>query len=73
MAFYTDTIDGNAKPSFMARMLRGMGRGFAKLADAQNRTNTVERLQSLSDAELAKIGVRRQDIVRHVYSDIYYA
>ena len=72
MAFYTESIDNTAKPSFLARVLRGTNQFFANLANAQNRTNTVERMQKLSDADLAKMGVRRQDIVRHVYSDIYY-
>jgi hypothetical protein len=72
MAFYTESIDNTAKPSFWARVLRGTNQFFANLANAQNRTNTVERMQKLSDADLAKMGVRRQDIVRHVYGDIYY-
>jgi len=72
MAFYTESIDNTAKPSFWARVLRRTNQFFANLANAQNRTNTVERMQKLSDADLAKMGARRQDIVRHVYGDIYY-
>jgi uncharacterized protein YjiS (DUF1127 family) len=72
MAFYTESIDNTAKPSLLARVLRRTNQFFANLANAQNRTNTVERMQKLSDADLAKMGVRRQDIVRHVYGDIYY-
>jgi uncharacterized protein YjiS (DUF1127 family) len=72
MAFYTDSDDSNARPSFWARVLRAASQFFANLANAQNRSNIVERMQNLSDADLTKIGVRRQDIVRHVYGDIYY-
>jgi len=72
MAFYTESIDNTAKPSLWARVLRRTNQFFANLANAQNRTNTVERMQKLSDADLAKMGARRQDIVRHVYGDIYY-
>ncbi len=72
MAFYTDTIDNHPKASLAARVRQGVGRFFAGLADAQNRTQAVERMQDLSDKDLAKLGVRREDIVRHVYRDIYY-
>lgn len=72
MAFYTDTIDNRPKASLATRFLRGTSRFFSTIADAQNRTNAVNRMQDLSDAELARMGVRRQDIVRHVYQDIYY-
>ncbi len=72
MAFYTETIDNHPKSSFAARIWQGLGRFFANLANAQNRTNAVERMQDLSDHDLAKMGVRREDIVRHVYRDIYY-
>jgi hypothetical protein len=72
VAFYTDSIDSNARTSFLARVLRGFGLLFGNLANAQNRTSIVERMQNLSDADLAKLGVLRQDFVRHVYGDIYY-
>lgn len=33
------------------------------------RTDQIERLQALSDAELSRIGLRREDILRHVFRD----
>lgn len=72
MAFFTDTIDNHPKSALHTRIWQGLGRFFANLADAQNRTYAVERMQDLSDHDLAKMGVRREDIVRHVYRDIYY-
>lgn len=33
------------------------------------RTDQIERLQALSDAELSRQGLRREDIVRHVFRD----
>lgn len=38
-----------------------------RLAEANVRVRELERLSKLSDAELSKIGVAREDIVRHVY------
>ena len=72
MAFYTGQIDNNPKPSFATRLGQGFARFFTNLADAQNRTKIVERMQNLSDRDLQQMGVRREDIVRHVYRDIYY-
>jgi hypothetical protein len=31
----------------------------------------VRRLQALSDAELAKRGIARDDIVRHVFAEVF--
>jgi hypothetical protein len=72
MAFYTDTISRAADASGFARLTQVMARAFTTITDAQNRTSQVARMQDLSDADLAKLGVRRADIVRHVYRDIYY-
>jgi hypothetical protein len=72
MAFYTNTIDNTPNASLAARIGQRVSCFFVRLADNQNRTGTVQRMQELSDAKLAQMGVRREDIVRHVYRDIYY-
>lgn len=36
---------------------------------ANRRLRLVERLQMRSDAELAELGIRREDIIRHVFID----
>lgn len=41
-------------------------------ASANARVVTMERLNAKSDAELAKMGLRREDIARHVFRDIYH-
>ncbi|WP_341365754.1 DUF1127 domain-containing protein [Yoonia sp. BS5-3] len=69
MAFFSDTSD---RPSFIHTMMDKLGHFMDRLIIAQNRTETVEKLQALSDAELAEIGLSRDDIFRHVYRDIYY-
>lgn len=72
MAFYTNTIESTARPTLLARLLRPIGQFFDHLYDARNRTETVARMQNLTDADLKKLGLRRQDIVRHVYGDFNY-
>lgn len=53
---------------FFARI----GDALMRLAEAQARTAEVERLGAKSDAELARMGLEREDIVHHVFRDILY-
>ena len=39
-------------------------------ASAEARFNEVRRLQAMSDAELAELGIARDRIVHHVFRDI---
>ncbi|MEW9919021.1 DUF1127 domain-containing protein [Marimonas sp. MJW-29] len=55
---------GGAFSGIMARM--------AENASMNARVRKVHQLQALSDAELAKIKIKREDIVFHVFADIYY-
>ncbi len=67
MAFYTQSIDSNqesGKPSSVRGRVRRVLSVFAHAAD---RSQAVHRMQALSDAELAQMGVRREDIVRRTY------
>jgi uncharacterized protein YjiS (DUF1127 family) len=42
------------------------------IAESNARVQQVERLQAMSDEDLAARGLRRADIARHVYRDIFY-
>jgi hypothetical protein len=42
------------------------------ISTAQSRVRQIELLCAKTDEELAVRGLIRQDIVRHVYSDVYY-
>lgn len=48
--------------------------GQAMIAASCNsgRLREVEMLNAKSDAELAKMGIKRDDIVHHVFRDLYY-
>ena len=48
--------------------------GVAMIAAAENspRMKKISALQSMTDAELAERGIRREDIVRIVYQDVMY-
>lgn len=45
---------------------------FFSIAEANRRMHQVEVLQSKSDKELAALGLRREDIARHVFFDTLY-
>lgn len=42
---------------------------FTAIAEAQSRSDEIQRLQALSDQELAKRGLTRDRIVHHVFRD----
>lgn len=48
-----------------------LARGFMSISENNARVRQMEHLQSLSDAALAKRGLRREDIVRHVFRDAW--
>lgn len=50
----------------------GLGHGFAAVAVARARMDQLERLNAKSDAQLGAMGLRREDIPRHVFRDILY-
>ncbi|MEM8801349.1 MAG: DUF1127 domain-containing protein [Pseudomonadota bacterium] len=41
-------------------------------ASYDTRLNEIERLQRLSDEALASMDLKRDEIVRHVYRDLFY-
>ena len=71
-----DTHITPARPSFAARIghaLSTFGRAFTRARAAQARFDAVQRLNAKSDAELARMGLKREDIAHHVFKDLYYA
>ena len=66
------THDSVQKPGFgIARLFNEIFDFFIRMSEANARVRQVEALNALSDAQLAKRGLRREDIVRHVFQDLY--
>jgi hypothetical protein len=63
---------GNSVWGLIANAFHSIGEALIKVSPGNARLQLVEALNRLSDAELARRGLRREDIVRHVFSDIYY-
>ncbi|WP_231703947.1 DUF1127 domain-containing protein [Cochlodiniinecator piscidefendens] len=58
-------------------IFRRIGSFFNMIAVAtmenNDRMRAIRHLQAKSDQELADIGMKREDIVRHVFSSLYYS
>jgi hypothetical protein len=51
--------------------LRGVARGLAQARGAQARFERLQRLHQMSDEELSRRGLAREDLVRHVFRDVF--
>jgi len=50
---------------------RAIGRFFVYSMENNSRIQRIRRLQAMSDEQLAKLGIERDDIVHHVFKDVY--
>lgn len=50
----------------------GLGQGFNAYLEAGSRMRQIEALNARSDAELAAMGLAREDIPRHVFRDMFW-
>ena len=66
-----DTQPTPTRQGFLTGLAQGLARGLMNLTEANSRVRRVEQLQALSDEALAARGLRREDIVRHVFRDAF--
>ena len=52
--------------------LASMGQGFNAYLERRSRKDEIARLEEMSDAELARLGIARDRIVHHVFRDLFY-
>lgn len=50
-----------------------IGQSVTKAAMARARYQTLQTLHGMSDKQLAEVNIKREDIVRHVFNDLYYS
>ena len=65
----------NATPphaGFFGTLLDRVLSAFARIGENNSRVREADRLRSLSDSQLADLGVKREDIARHVFRDMFY-
>jgi len=73
MATLTTDINatGHGRGIF-ARAAAAIGRGLEAHGRKASRRDAIEALEARTDAELARLGLRRADIPMHVFRDLYY-
>lgn len=60
------------KVGFFSSLFDGLMRGIGQISASQSRVREIERLQAMSDEALNAKGLRREDIVRHVFRDVFW-
>ena len=50
----------------------GIGQSLLRAMVARRRIELVAALQAKSDEELARLNIKREEIVKHVFMDVYY-
>jgi len=71
----TETINiriSDRRQGLGERILAALARGVEAHGRVASRRGAIEALEAKSDTELAAMGLRRQDIVRHVFRDLFY-
>ncbi|CUH77744.1 hypothetical protein TRM7557_01544 [Tritonibacter multivorans] len=71
MAYATD-FAAPKSTGFFARLGAKLADMIETVALSSSRAQLIEELNNLTDAELAAKGLRRDDIVRHVFADKMY-
>ena len=73
MAYTADTLtDFYPKRPLMTRLLDKLALWTNAVADQNPYMRRVRTLQGMTDRQLAAVGVPRDQIVHHVFRDVYY-
>ena len=74
MAFLTDTPRPHALAALRTgwdNTRAGLRDGFRAWVESRSRMAEIARLNAKSDAELLAMGLKREDIPRHVFRDLF--
>lgn len=76
---YTTHHTASAAPASLVSVLKILAKPFVAIGnllvamgEANDRSRKVQDLMAMSDAELAERGIKRDQIVQHIFSDVYY-
>lgn len=70
MAFLTASANHASEP-FFSRAIDTIFRGLVSMAESSSRMKSIQTLHAMDDKQLADMGLRREDIARHVFRDVY--
>ncbi|WP_380058525.1 DUF1127 domain-containing protein [Falsihalocynthiibacter sp. SS001] len=72
MAFVSTEIQSAKAPSALAAVGKKISAFWGSIIDANSRANEIQRLQAMSDRQLADMGLKREDIARRVFGDMMH-
>ncbi|WP_121061535.1 DUF1127 domain-containing protein [Chachezhania antarctica] len=73
MAHITANVPaGRNVQNAFSRFFSAIGNGLVVMAENNSKMKQIRALEALSDADLAKRGIKREDIARHVLSPGYW-
>lgn len=72
MAHISAPYSTTPAPAPLAGFFRRIFNTLVLIAEANPRMQQIERLNAKSDEQLAKMGLKREDIFRHVMRDVMY-
>ena len=49
-----------------------IGAALTTITESNHRVQQAQRLHQMSDAELAELGLKREEIAHHVFRDLFY-
>ena len=73
MANITTNVSVSPLREGWKRFVAALVRGLEAQAAVTARRNRIEELEAKSDEELARMGLRRDDIPYHVFKDLFYS
>ncbi|MET4100659.1 uncharacterized protein YjiS (DUF1127 family) [Roseovarius sp. MBR-78] len=73
MSNTTTNLSESPLRGFFARFAAGLERAMERSARVRSRRAQIEALEAKSDAELAQLGIARDQIAYHVFKDLFYA
>ena len=72
MAVYSEVPTTSVFAAAVDRIASTIVDFAVSLSTSQTRYKQIEALSQLTDEDLAAKGLKREDIVRHVFRDVYY-
>lgn len=72
MAYTTTSLQQAPLGGRVSQFPSSIGNALVMIGEANSRVRRAEALNAMSDAELAKHGLKREDITRHVFGDLFY-
>ncbi|MEC3860893.1 DUF1127 domain-containing protein [Mesobacterium sp. TK19101] len=71
MAHIATHVETSAR-SGLRDVLAAIGRGIVAIGENNTRMRAITLYQNMTDAELAARGLKREDIARNVFRDVYF-